>query len=542
MSGNEAELTQCLRDVLGLLALPAIWRGHRAADILLTFGEALEATLDVQVLLAVAKAADEPACVCRIGGENVATEDVRSWFAPFHGRSSVVQRVACGELGELIAVAEPLGYGGTDGYVVVASGRPGFPTPRELVAIKTASSLVTTALETAQAFREREAALRAKDDFLAMLGHELRNPLAPIATALDVMQLRNGGADSHEEQVMRRQIEYLRRLVDDLMDISKISRDALILERGSHELSEIVADAIEATAAIYQTNQHELTVRVPSRGLLIDGDRVRLVQVIGNLLINAAKYTPKGGHMHLDGQVDGSSIRLSLRDDGIGIAPELLPHIFEKFVQGQRHANRQHGGLGVGLSLVRTLIEMHGGRVSAHSDGLGQGSTFELQLPLSIGPARHVVDESRSEPPPSQVARRTTRVLIVDDNVDAAEMLAEALTLAGYDPHVEHSSTSAVARLERLAPDIALLDIGMPDLDGYGLCAQIRAQTSTRELPLIALTGYGQPADRTRAVDAGFSAHCTKPVRLSSLLDLIESLVSTARRAKIDHPASSRRE
>jgi signal transduction histidine kinase/DNA-binding NarL/FixJ family response regulator len=533
MSGSEAELKQSLRDVLGLLALPAIWRGRSVAQILQSFGEALEATLDVQVLLAVAKAGDEPACVCRVAGQTLAApQPVQSWFAPFHGRSSAIARVPCGALGELTAVVEPLAYGGAEGYVVVASSTPGFPSARDLVALKTAASLVTNALETAQAFREREAALRAKDDFLAVLGHELRNPLAPIATALDVMDLRNGSAASREEQVMRRQIEYLRRLVDDLMDISKINRSALTLERALHELSAIVADAVEATAEIYATKRHVLTVTVPERGLVVHGDRIRLVQAIGNLLINAAKYTPPGGHMSLEARVtEGTSIQLSLTDDGIGMAAELMPRIFEKFVQGERHANRQHGGLGVGLALVRTLIEMHGGEVSARSDGPGRGSTFVIQLPLSPGsvqPAPEAIPSS----PPSQVVTRAKRVLIVDDNLDAAEMLAEALGLAGCECQIEQSSTSAVAALEAFGPDICLLDIGMPDLDGYALCALIRARASTRELPLIALTGYGQPADRERATAAGFNAHCTKPVRLSALIELIDSLVSAGLRTK----------
>jgi signal transduction histidine kinase/CheY-like chemotaxis protein len=521
---QDDELRHTLRDVLGLMALPAVWRSKRESDILATFAQALEAVIELECVLAVA-AADEPIVVCHRAGrrDDELAARARGWFRTCLGSTSIVRQVPCGELGELTAVCEPLAYGGMLGHVVVASRAADFPTARELVVIKTASSLVTNALETARALEEREQALRAKDDFLALLGHELRNPLAPIVTALDLMQLRQIGVGTRVEQVMRRQVEHLRRLVDDLLDVSRVARNALAIQKEPVRIADVIGDAVESTASLFEEYAHELTVHVPHSDVLVDGDPVRLSQAIGNLLINSAKYTPRGGRIRVAAEADERRVVIVVRDNGVGIDPALMPHIFEKFVQGKRHADRKHGGLGIGLSLVRTLVEMHGGTVSAHSAGNGQGAEFVVLLPAS---------QERTVPPASNPhalgagGKSSSRVLVVDDNVDAAELLVAALESAGYRARMVTDPLAVLAAIAEFAPDLGILDIGMPQLDGYELCLRIRQESSNRSLPLIALTGYGRDSDKTRATAAGFNAHCAKPVKLSALLEQVQALLS----------------
>jgi len=368
---------------------------------------------------------------------------------------------------------------------------------------------------------EAEAASRAKDVFLAMLGHELRNPLAPILTALQLMQLRDGGACSRERLVIERQVSHLVRLVDDLLDVSRITRGKLELARQPIEIAEIIAKAIEMASTLLEQQRHQLSVAVPLAGLRVDADHARLAQVFCNLVTNAAKYTRPGGHVHVAAQRDGDEIVVRISDDGEGIDPMLLARVFDLFEQGDRTIDRARGGLGLGLTIVRSLVELHGGRVRAHSEGLGTGSEFEVRLPASRGDGA----QDAGAPAPQQrstAPRRAVRVLLVDDNQDAVMMLAEALGTLGYETRVAHDGPSGITAAVDFQPAIAMLDIGLPVMDGYELARRLREQLPS--IQLIAMTGYGQDTDRARSRDAGFIHHLVKPFGIQQVAKILAEL------------------
>ncbi|HYO14338.1 MAG TPA: ATP-binding protein [Thermoanaerobaculia bacterium] len=366
--------------------------------------------------------------------------------------------------------------------------------------------------------REAEAASRSKDEFLAMLGHELRNPLSPILTALELMRLRAGSLLEHERTVVERQVRHLVGLVDDLLDVSRITRGKIELKRRRLELSAVVAKAVEMASPLFEQRRHTLRVEVPPAGLPVDADEVRLAQVVANLLMNAAKYTEPGGVVAVKAEPRGDEVELAVEDSGVGIPPHLLPHVFDLFVQGERSIDRSQGGLGLGLAIVKSLTELHGGRVEAHSEGPGRGSRFVVRLPLATElPAPF--EAAGEVGAPSGVVRR--RILIVDDNRDAAEMLAELLSLAGHETWIAEDGPSALALAAKIEPEVALLDIGLPVMDGHELAMRLRQQ-SQRPLLLIAVTGYGQREDRERARAAGFDDHLVKPIDLEALRARIE--------------------
>jgi PAS domain S-box-containing protein len=358
-----------------------------------------------------------------------------------------------------------------------------------------------------------EEANRVKDEFLAMLGHELRNPLSPILTAVELLKLRHVRA--HEVDVIERQALHLTHLLEDLLDVSRVTRGKIALNKEPVEMAEVAAAAIEMASPVIDRGKHELTTDIVSRGLVIYADRVRMAQVIANLLTNAAKYTPPGGHITLGAVRGDGEVVLRVEDSGEGISPELLPHLFDMFVQSRQTLARSQGGLGLGLAIVKSLVTMHDGSVSAHSEGQGCGSTFIVRLPTIDGRLR-----------PSEVPAKPTvkeghprRVLVVDDNSDFAEMLAEAVGALGHRTAIAHDGAEALKVAEEFVPDIALLDIGLPVMDGYELAARLRAQR--RDLTLFAITGYGQESDLKRAHEAGFQEHLTKPVDLTSLGQLL---------------------
>jgi PAS domain S-box-containing protein len=365
---------------------------------------------------------------------------------------------------------------------------------------------------------EAEEANRAKDDFLAMLGHELRNPLSPIMTAIHLLKLRGGEGATREVSVIERQTEHLTRLVDDLLDVSRITRGKVTLDRESVELADIVAAAIETASPTIENGRHQLATKVPTHGLVVDVDRVRMAQVIANLLTNAAKYTLPGGRITVSAARDGSDVVLHVQDTGAGISAELLPRVFDLFVQARQTLSRAQGGLGLGLAIVKSLVVMHGGSVSATSEGMGRGSTFTVRLPLIEAPAtkRESSSHLRVTADP-----RLARVLVVDDNVDGAEMLAEALHALGYRTAVAHDGPQALQVAAEFEPEIALLDIGLPVMDGYELAGRLRGRLAN--LKLVAITGYGQETDRARARGAGFDEHLTKPIDLEILGRTLES-------------------
>jgi len=358
-----------------------------------------------------------------------------------------------------------------------------------------------------------------KDEFLAMLGHELRNPLSPILTALQLMKLRGSGELERERALIERQAHHLLRLVDDLLDISRITRGKLQLCRTGVELAEVVAQAVETVRPLLAQRAHRLVVEVPTDGLLVEGDAPRLAQVVANLLMNAAKYTPGEGRIEVRATAEGGDAVLAVRDNGIGIAPELLPSVFDLFVQGPRSRDRAEGGLGLGLAIAQNLVSLHGGTIAARSEGLGRGAEFTVRLPLAVRVHRGQWAEGANVP--SWAAG--VRVLVVDDNVDAAETLAELLVAMGCEARVAHDGPAALLAAQDFGPGLVLLDIGLPVMDGYEVAARLRSGGFDR-LRIAALTGYGQPEDRERSRRAGFDCHFVKPLATEALQALIASV------------------
>jgi signal transduction histidine kinase len=368
--------------------------------------------------------------------------------------------------------------------------------------------------------QQLEAASRAKDEFLAMLGHELRNPLSPILTALELMRLRGAATDAQpERQVIERQVRNLMKLVDDLLDVSRITRGNIQLDKEPIEVSAVVAKAVEAASPLLEQRAHRLALRIPAAGLRVDADPTRLAQVLSNLLINAAKYTPSGGDIAVDASREAADIAIRVRDTGSGIAPDLLPRLFDLFVQGDRRPDRAPGGLGIGLTVARALVEQHGGTISARSDGPGRGSEFVVRLPARLDAATSAAPASAAEPPPRADG---TRILVVDDNEDAAEGLALSLKLRGYLVRMAHDAPSALEAAREFRPKVALLDIGLPVMDGYELAARLRKLPGLADVRFIAVTGYGQESDRARSRAAGFHAHLVKPADFGKILRAIE--------------------
>jgi CheY-like chemotaxis protein len=361
----------------------------------------------------------------------------------------------------------------------------------------------------------------AKDEFLAMLGHELRNPLAPILTALQLLKLRGIDAAEKERQVIERQVQHLVGLVDDLLDVSRITRGKIQLNRGAVELADVVAKAIETASPLLERQRHQLRVDVPRQGLAVEVDAARMAQVVANLLTNAAKYTEPGGLITVTARREDAEIVISVRDTGIGIASEILPRVFDLFVQARQAMDRAQGGLGLGLAIVRSLVTLHGGTVEARSDGPGEGAEFIVRLP----PARPGTEVGIR---PDGAGRRlpeaapVRRVLIVDDNEDAAAMLAEALGAYGHVIRTAHDGLQALNAAPEFQPDVALLDIGLPVIDGYELARRIRAHPALRHVRLVAVTGYGQEQDRQRSAAAGFAAHLVKPVDVDDVRVILE--------------------
>jgi signal transduction histidine kinase/ActR/RegA family two-component response regulator len=391
---------------------------------------------------------------------------------------------------------------------------------------KTQVRLRDALTEIERARQDAEAANRSKDEFLAMLGHELRNPLSPITTG--VFLLKRRGFQFRELDVIERQTRHLTRLVDELLDVSRLTRGKVTLSREAIALRDIVAAAIEMASPPLENGQHLLIANVSSPGLIVDVDRVRMAQVFANLLSNAAKYTPAGGRIHLAAAREGGEVVVSVHDTGIGISADLLPHVFDSFVQDSQTLARSQGGLGLGLAIVKSLVTMHGGSVSARSDGPGRGSTFTVRLPAIDMPPK---TQEASSPLPA-IAPTHMRVLVVDDNVDGAQMLAEALDALGYRTAVAHDGPQALHVEPEFAPHVALLDIGLPVMDGYELAGRLHEQR--QDLKLVAITGYGQNNDLERTRAAGFEEHLTKPVDLDklgkTLSRLFETLVSTPER------------
>jgi PAS domain S-box-containing protein len=362
----------------------------------------------------------------------------------------------------------------------------------------------------------------SKDEFLAILAHELRNPLAPLRNMLEIMKRDDGNGNLIEQvrSTLERQLGQMVRLVDDLLDVSRITRGKLEVRKERVELASVIHQSVEVCRPLAEYAKHELNVSLPPEAIYLYADPVRLAQVFGNLLNNACKYTDPGGRIGLTAERLSNDVVVNVKDTGVGIPPDKLGSVFEMFTQIDRSLERSQGGLGIGLTLVKRLVEMHGGSVEAYSEGPGRGSEFVVRLPI-------LIEKGKTKTPTAEQMPTTAhRILIVDDNRDAATSLATLLKLTGNETQTAHDGLEAVEAAAMFRPDVMLLDIGLPKLNGYDACRRIREQPWGRNMVLMALTGWGQDEDRRQSKDAGFDHHMVKPVDLDALMKLLASLPS----------------
>jgi signal transduction histidine kinase/ActR/RegA family two-component response regulator len=549
-----ATADRTLRDVVALSTLPAIWLGAEPVRIVESLAAALWTVLEADIVyLALHGDDDHGAITVAQTGRDQTAPELAASLGP-----QLVEWARQHDPEDLFHLANPLGAGHlritvrslaiNAEYGLLAAGflDAGAPDPRHQLLMNVAATQATIAIENVRLLRsvrryaaqqreavcdaeaaraEAESASRTKDEFLAMLGHELRNPIAPIQTALQLMRLRDDGWAARERRVIERQVAHLTRLVDDLLDVARIARGKVHLRRERLNVTDVIAKAVEIASPLIEQRRHTLDVQVPRRDLVMDGDPIRLAQAIANLLTNAAKYTEPGGRVSIRAEQAGTEIAISVRDTGIGISAEMLPRVFDLFIQETQSVERAQGGLGLGLSIVRSLVAMHGGTVSANSEGVNRGSEFVIRLTAASGPMVPAAAPVRSvgheaTRPPGEI-----RVLIVDDNEDAAAMLVEALGFMGYDVRSAHDGPAAIALCDTFKPHLALLDIGLPVMDGYEVGARLRQLPGMRGVRLYALTGYGQDADRERSRAAGFDRHFVKPLNFDSLEEAIQDVL-----------------
>jgi signal transduction histidine kinase len=407
---------------------------------------------------------------------------------------------------------------GADGYLIAPM------EPEELVAN------VRALLRMRRAEHERQKALdalreadRRKDEFLAMLAHELRNPLAPIRNAVEILRISpDRSVRERARELIGRQVQHMSRLVDDLLEVSRITQRKVVLQRSVVKLATILETAMEVVRPTLEALDHTLVLSAPEEDVWLDVDAVRLSQVVGNLLHNAAKFTQRGGRISLEAALAGDRLEIRVADNGMGIAPEVLPAVFDLFSQGDRSLERSQGGLGIGLSLVKGLVEMHGGAVSAQSEGAGKGSLFTIRLPL----AKLLARAPAQSVPVRSAASAPRRILVVEDNLDSAEAMLLLLRGVGHEVTVVSDGREAVEVARRMQPEVILLDIGLPGMDGYQLARLLRGMPETRAARLIAVSGYGQQKDRKRSQEAGFDVHLVKPVDPSKLTEAINAVAA----------------
>jgi PAS domain S-box-containing protein len=442
------------------------------------------------------------------------------WHADLHDR----------ELDEVIQTRAPIrgeipfsGTNGTRMYDYIFA--PVFDAQGEVVAVAGTTRDITDRKAAEQSIQEHAARLaasdRAKDDFLATLSHELRNPLAPLRNSIALLRRDGlqGEALAKIHGIMERQVNHLVRLVDDLLEVSRISRGVLSLRSEPVEIAAVVRTAVETSNPLMQSAGHQLVLDVPPEALWVEGDPVRLAQVLSNLLNNAASYTDAGGTVTVTVRREGPQVRISVKDTGIGMEPAAIAHMFEMFSRGNRDNARNQGGLGIGLALARRLAEMHQGTLEAHSDGLGKGTEFTLRLPLVNTASTETAEDTPTEPRLDK-----TRVLVVDDNADAGDTLAVILDMLGAEVRVARDGAEALETFAAYKPSVVLLDIGMPGMNGYEVARAIRSRFAGHPTVLVALTGWGQEDDRRRASEAGFDHHLLKPAEIEALQKLLADL------------------
>ena len=443
------------------------------------------------------------------------------WHAVWWNFDTVVQdqvKRACSRAatGESIRFELPTRTGG--GSITTAD----FAISPLVSADGSVQQLVASAVDAGARSRAESALLasdRRKDEFLAMLAHELRNPLAPLRNAAALMRLTDEGHPQRSalSALVDRQVRHMSRLLDDLLDASRIDQGKIALTLESVELRSILNQTLEGIRAMMDARGQQVVVSAPAQPIWLRADPVRVTQIIENLLNNAAKFTDSQGTIRISLNVVQGNARLSIADNGQGIDADLLPRVFDLFTQGARSLDRSQGGLGIGLSLVRNLVRLHGGTVTATSEGVGHGSEFVVTLPLLVQR-----DSGKAEPLPEAAAFNSKRVMVVDDNQDAAESLAELLSLRGHETRAVTQSRAALELAPEFAPDVVLLDIGLPEIDGFELARMLRQLPKTRASLLVAVTGYGQPEDRRATSAAGFDHHLVKPVSLRELEELLD--------------------
>jgi signal transduction histidine kinase/CheY-like chemotaxis protein len=522
-----------VRDIVALSTLPALWLGADTVRMAESLAAALYSTIGAHFVYVRLEESPAPISVAQVDRYRTDASlaatlgpTIIAWAREHDPEETLA--VPAGPAGATVHIAaQPVGFDASLGVVAAGFKENIAPSAMQLAMLNVAATQAYTAVQNARLLRslraniaEREradAALRdadrRKDEFLAMLSHELRNPLAAISTAVQLMRLRDAAIP--EVGTLERQTAHLTRLVDDLLDVSRITQGKIELRRRPVEMSDALLRAMEMAQPLIEARAHRVIIdSLPRAGLRVNADPHRLAQILFNLLSNAAKYTPRGGEIKVRAGRAGERVFASVRDNGMGIAPDLIDRVFDMFVQQEQTIARSEGGLGLGLTIVRSLAELHGGRVRAQSAGLGMGSEFTVELPAALGEAA-AAEQAPARAAPPKAGRR---VLVVDDNVDAAQAVAALMGLLGHTVRVAHDGPQALAEAERFEPEIAFLDLGLPGLDGYQLAQALRQRANGSPLPrLVALTGYALESDRARSAAAGFADHLVKPVDLSSL-------------------------
>jgi signal transduction histidine kinase len=526
-----SSLRRTVRDLVALSTLPAVWSGYSANNIAHNLADVLLNTLSLDLIYIQVNDERGQDSIQVIRSKRPLAQERRSQIieeilAPRLATDSPGQPISgpnadCSETMRFAVVH--FEHGTQKSGVVAAANRDEFPTRSDRLLLGVGANQAAVMIQLKRAQNALGEADRRKDEFLAMLAHELRNPLAPIGNALQTMELAGDNREVTQEarHLIERQLQHMIRLVDDLLDISRVTLGRIPLRKEQVELAAVFQQAIETSRPVIESARHQLKVTLPPQRIWLDGDPTRVTQVFSNLLNNAAKYTKDGGQIWLTAEQEGEEVVVRVRDNGIGIPTEMLSRIFEMFTQVDGSLERSHGGLGIGLTLVKSLVEMHNGKIEARSDGPGQGSEFIVRLPTI--PERLDIPATRNGEE-NQHSLSGRRILIVDDNVDSAKSLGMLLRLLGHDTVLAHDAPTALETALRYLPDVVLLDIGLPGMNGYDLARCMRRQPELHSVPLVALTGWGQEDARHRSHAAGFSYHLTKPVDRATLESLFRSL------------------
>jgi signal transduction histidine kinase/CheY-like chemotaxis protein len=504
-------LEHCIRDLAALNALPSMCVGRTPDEALDVVISALPTALSCE-LVYLKLPGTPPRERAQFCGAALTESQLDELRTVSEGDGDGVDAQVFLADGRVWCLEAEIPMGAERGQLVAGRNTPLDPQT-DRVLVRTAANVVGTILASAYVLD----AARRKDDFLAMLGHELRNPLAPIMIAVEL--LGRHPEISRERNIIDRHSRHLARLVDDLLDISRVTRGHVELRRERVALQSILERAVEVAAPLVTRNRHRLVV-ADAGDIVLAGDPVRLAQIFGNLLTNAAKFTPAGGEIEVTIDRAPGRVIVSVRDNGCGIARDQLARIFEPFVQADRERDALQGGLGLGLAIVSNLAARHGGSITAHSEGRGRGAVFTVDLPTTTQ-VETVAEVPRRDPTRS---RGDLRVLVVDDNVDVAELLSEALQIEGFQTAVAHDARDALGRWHSFHPHAGVLDVGLPDIDGYELAKTLRSEYGSGAI-LIAATGYGQPNDRVRAAEAGFDVHLVKPVSVRDLIGILDERI-----------------